>query len=76
MGKNRVIVGLPAWFSHILIPGPLEVWMLQGTSMNQPKGHLGLLMSILCASSPSQDLGSCENYGPFLGPYNCTAPNI
>ena len=23
-----------------------------------------------------QDMGSCQNYGPFLGPYYDTAPNI
>ena len=25
---------------------------------------------------PSRDLGGCQNYGPFLGPYYTTAPNI
>ena len=25
---------------------------------------------------PRRDVGSCQNYGPFLGPYYSTAPNI
>ena len=24
----------------------------------------------------SESMGSCQNYGPFLGPYYNTAPNI
>ena len=25
---------------------------------------------------PRRDVGSCQNYGPFLAPYYSTAPNI
>ena len=29
-----------------------------------------------CNSSPSRYMGDCQNYGPFLGPYYNTGPNL
>ena len=29
-----------------------------------------------CDTGDDVDMGGCQNYGPFLGPYYSTAPNI